>query len=108
MAKFYGEIGYGHDVEKEPGDYELVISERILIGDVIQNSFRASDDEQVVPNIHLGNTSFSVLADAYALENVHAMKYIKWMGVRWSITNVSFEHPRLIIRPGEVYNGPKA
>jgi hypothetical protein len=30
------------------------------------------------------------------------------MGVRWTVQDVTVEHPRLILRLGEVYNGPTA
>lgn len=105
MAKFFGEVGYGHTVEVEPGIHEYVVTSRNYYGDTLTNSVKSDNDSQVISNRTIGN-SFSILADAYAVENFFAMLYVEWMGVRWTITDVKVQHPRLILRPGEVYNGP--
>jgi hypothetical protein len=62
--------------------------------------------EKVNPDISVGN-SISILADNDANENIFAMRYIKWMGTLWIIDNVDVESPRLILRLGGVYNGPR-
>ena len=46
------------------------------------------------------------MADSYAEENFFAIKYVRWMGARWVVTNVEVRRPRLILNLGEVYNGP--
>ncbi len=105
MARFHGKIGYGHTVEPERGIRELQMSERSYFGDVNSISVKSETGDQIIPNLTLGHT-FSVVADAYALKNFTAMRYIEWMGTRWTIVDIKVEHPRLTIRPGEVYNGP--
>lgn len=105
MAKFSGIIGFGQTVELEPGIHEKVITERTYYGDVLVNSVAIDAANQIHGNSKLGN-SFSVLADVYAFENIFAMTYIVWAGVRWTITDVKSQHPRLTIRVGDVYNGP--
>lgn len=106
MAKFYGEIGYGESIEKVPGVYELVIIERKYYGDVTRNTRKLEGGESVNNDITVGN-SISIVADAYAHEHFFAMKYIKWAGTLWVVSDVEVKSPRLILRLGGVYNGPR-
>lgn len=107
MAKFFGEIGYGHSEEISPGVWDEIITEKQYFGDVIRNTRQLDDSDRVVPDISVGN-SISIVADAYAGEHFFAMRYIKWAGALWSIDNVEVRSPRLILRLGGVYNGPSA
>lgn len=107
MAKFYGEIGYGESVEKAPGVWEDVITEKNYYGDVIRNSRQLKEGEGVNSDLSVGN-SISIVADAYANEHFFAIRYIRWAGALWTVKNVEVESPRLILRLGGVYNGPKA
>lgn len=107
MAKFYGEVGYAETQEISPGVWDDVITERNYYGDVIRNTVSSKDGELVNNDLTISN-SFSILADAYAYEHFFAMRYIKWMGAHWSISEVEVKSPRLILRIGGVYNGPTA
>ena len=51
------------------------------------------------------NNSISIVADPYAYENFHNMRYAILEGVKWKITNVEINRPRLILTIGGVYNG---
>jgi hypothetical protein len=103
MAKFYGKIGFAIQTEVRPGVWQNVITERYYSGEVIRNSVK-HDGDKVNPDLSTGN-SIRIVADAYANETFFAMKYLEWMGVLWSISNVDVERPRLTIRLGGVYNG---
>lgn len=107
MAKFYGVIGYGEPVESAPGVWTDDIVEYNYYGDVIRNSRKIQEGEYLNNDLSVGN-SISVVADAYAHEHFFAMKYIKWAGTLWTVAKVEVESPRLILRLGGVYNGPKA
>jgi hypothetical protein len=107
MAKFYGEIGYGEAVEKTPGVFVDQITEYKYRGDVIRNTRRLTEGESVNNNIAVNN-SISIVADAYAREHFFAIRYIRWMGSLWTISEVEVQAPRLILRLGGVYNGPVA
>lgn len=107
MAKFHGKVGYGSTVETTPGVYEDVITERDYFGDILRNSRQLREGEQVNPDITVGN-SISIVADAYARGHFFAIRYVEWAGVRWTVQDVTVEHPRLVLRLGEVYNGPTA
>lgn len=107
MAKFYGEIGYGEPVETKPGVFVDQITEYSYYGDVIRNARRLTDGASVNNNIAVNN-SISIVADAYAREHFFAIRYIRWMGSLWTISEVEVQAPRLILRLGGVYNGSVA
>jgi hypothetical protein len=46
------------------------------------------------------------MADAYANEHFFAIRYVEWAGVLWTVSMVEVQSPRLLLRLGEVYNGP--
>lgn len=107
MAKFFGAIGYATQAETAPGVWTSEIMERNCAGDLIRNSRKLQEGETLNSDISLGN-SVSVVADAYLMENFHAIRYIKWGGGYWTVTSVEVHPPRLTLRMGEVYNGDKA
>lgn len=104
MAKFYGKIGYANTVETKPGVYEEQIVERSYYGDLIRNSRRLQSADQVNDDINIGN-EISIVADPYATNNFHTMRYAVFMGTKWKISNVEVSYPRLILTLGGVYNG---
>lgn len=106
MAKFYGEIGYGESVETAPGVWKDIITEHKHYGEVSRNSKTLKEGEKVNNDLSVGN-SISIVTDAYANnENFFAMRYVKWAGTKWLISNVDVQSPRLILRLGGVYHGP--
>jgi hypothetical protein len=106
MARFYDVIGISQEnVEIRPGVYGDVIVERKYYGDVLSNT-RQLEGEKVNQDISVGN-SISIIGDAFT-NTFHALRYIRWMGSLWVISNVEMKAPRLILRLGGVYNGPTA
>lgn len=108
-GKFYGAVGYGDSREFAPGDWRDVIVERNLYGDV-QNNYALMRGTENVNADRTVNNTLSLVADAYASEHFDAIRYVRWMGVFWTVTSVRLVpgNPRLILAIGEVYNGPKA
>ena len=104
MAKFYGKIGYANTVETKPGVYEDQIVERSYYGDLIRNTRRLQSADQVNDDINISN-EISIVADPYATNNFHTMRYAIFMGTKWKISNVEVSYPRLILTLGGVYNG---
>ena len=105
MAKFYGEIGYGATIETAPGVWQDEIAEYIYYGDVVRNTRRLQEGEQLNNDLSVGN-SISIVADAYANEHFFAIRYIRWAGTLWTVADVEVQSPRLLLRLGGVYNGP--
>ena len=104
MAKWFGKIGYAAVIETSPGVYSDDITEREYCGDVIRNTSRWSvSSDNVNDNLDINN-QFSILADPFAYQNFHSMKYVEYMGTKWKITSVEVQYPRLILSVGGVYN----
>lgn len=106
MAKFYGTIGYAEDVENPPGSgiWKSEITERKHYGNLLRNSRRLQTSETLNDNINVSN-EISIIADPYARDNFHLMKYVEFMGTKWKISNVEVRYPRLILTVGGLYNG---
>lgn len=105
MARFHGEVGYGDSVETAPGVWEDIITEVPYFGDVTRDARNLEPGEGANPNINVSN-SISIVADKYAFDNFLNIKYVKWMGVLWTVTNVEVQRPRLLLSIGSRYNGP--
>lgn len=104
MAKFYSVIGYAEQVETSSGVWEDTITERNYTIDIIRRaSGWSTTTESTNDNLTINN-QFSILADPFAYQNFHSMKYIVYMGTKWKITNVEVQYPRLNLTVGGVYN----
>lgn len=104
MAKFFGPIGFAEQAETTPGVWEEVITERYYYGDLIRNVRRLQSSDKVNDDINVSN-EISIVADPFANENFHSMRYVEFMGAKWKITSVEVQYPRLILTMGGVYNG---
>ena len=102
--KFYGAVGFVEIGEKRAGVKTLIPTERMYSGDVLKRSIRYQSAESVNDNIGV-QQQISIVADPYARNHVGSMRYVKWMGTAWKITDVSVQYPRLILTLGGVYNG---
>lgn len=105
MSKFFGAIGYAVNAEIRPGVWGDEIEVREYFGDVIRDTRQYQSSDTLNDNLNISN-QFSILADPFAYENFHAMKYIEYMGAKWKISDVEVKYPRLILTVGGVYNEP--
>jgi len=103
MAKFYGPIGYSETTETAPGVWTEGFTERNYFGDIIKNTRRWQAGENLNDDLLINNI-ISIVADPFANQNIHTMRYVKWMGVSWKIINVEIQRPRLILTLGGVFN----
>lgn len=104
MAKFHGIIGYVKLVETRPGVYEEKKIERKYYGELVRNTRSLQSSDQLNDNVNVAN-EISIVADPFARDNFHTMRYVEFMGAKWKITNVEVQPPRLILTMGGVYNG---
>lgn len=104
--KWSGKIGYSI-TEEDPidsGIYVEKIVERTYYGDLVSNRFKLQNTNQVNDDVIFSN-QFSVVADHFAISNLHLLKYITYNGFKWKISNVDVQPPRLLINVSDVYNG---
>lgn len=106
MAKFYGPVGYADTVETAPGVHEEKITERMYSGDLLRNTGLIQSAETLNDNINVAN-EISIVADPFARENFHRMRYVVFMGAKWKITKVEVGYPRLILTIGGLYHESK-
>lgn len=105
MARFFGRVGYGESEEAAAGVWVDTIVEHSYYGDVIRNARNLHQGENLNLDLSVQN-SISILADAYANDHFFAIRYVEWAGTLWTVSSVEVQSPRLILRLGEVYNGP--
>ena len=103
MAKWFGKIGFAETKETKPGVWEEIITVREYYGDVTRNTRRFQSSENLNDNIVVSN-DISIVADPYAIQNFHSIRYIEFMGTKWKIDNVEVSYPRLILTLGEICN----
>lgn len=103
MAKFYGSVGYADTVETAPGVWQEQIVEHNYSGDLIRNTRQLQSGETLNDNINIAN-EISILADPFARQNFHKMRYVVFMGSKWKISKVEVNYPRLILTIGGLYN----
>lgn len=103
MAKFYGVIGFAETVETKPDVWEEQLTERPYYGDLLQNTSRFQATEHLNDDLTIANR-VSIVADPFANQNFHLMRYVEFMGAKWKITNVDVQYPRIILTIGGVYN----
>lgn len=105
MAKFYGPVGYAETVETSPGVWTEQITVRNYSGELTRNTSRWSTSSDSTNDDLTINNQISIVADPFAYQKFHNMKYIEYLGVKWKITSVEVQRPRLILTIGGVYNG---
>jgi hypothetical protein len=105
MARFYGKVGYGEDVNQGNGVWKTVITEKIYSGDIVRD-YRRSVQGEKVNNDLTTSTAVSIVSDSYANNHFFAIRYVEWAGVLWEVTGVDQAHPRLVLQLGGKYNGP--
>lgn len=110
MARFSGMIGFLRteetDPENHPGAYNEVLKEKRYFGDVLSNSRRWDQNGNFNEDLAINNR-ISVVADTFAKANLGAMRYVRWLGDTWKITNVEIQYPRIIITIGGQYHEPE-
>ena len=104
MSKYFGKIGYGVTEETRPGVYEPQIVEKEYYGDIVRNTRRLDNGGKVVDDLNI-NMTLSIVADPFAYQNFHQIRYVVYMGSKWKVSSVEVAYPRLILTLGGVYNG---
>lgn len=104
MAKYYGAVGYAI-MNSSDGVWTEEITERCYCGDSIRINRRLQPSDKLNDDINVGN-QISIVSDPFALQNFASIRYATFMGIKWKVTDVDVQYPRLILTLGGVYNGP--
>lgn len=103
MAKWFGAIGYAVTRETSPGVFTEVVEERKYYGDMNRNTKRYEAGEGLNDDINITN-ELSIVADAFAYQNFHSIRYVEYLGGKWKVKSVDVAPPRLNLSIGGVYN----
>lgn len=101
--KFAGYLGFADYVETEPSIFEEEIVERAYRGDVFKKTIRNSNNDTINNNVSV-NVRISIVADRYALTHSGSIKYIVYMGQKWTVEDVDIQPPRLTFTLGSLYH----
>ena len=104
MARYCGKVGFAIETEVRPGVWKNEIVERTYYGDSFRMSRRLQDSGNLNDNVTISN-EISIVADPFANENFLSIRYAEFMGVKWKVTNIENQRPRLLMTLGGVYNG---
>lgn len=107
MGKFYGKVGYMITEEIRPSVWLPKEVVKTYYGDSFVPATRWQENGKVNGDISLRN-QVSIVADGFAYQNFPFIKYVEWMGTKWSVESIRVERPRLILTLGGVYNGAQA
>lgn len=103
MARWAGIVGFIIEVETVPGVWKPITTERKYYGDMIKNTRLLQNSEGTNDNINI-STDISIVADPYANENFHAIRYVTYMGTKWRVTTATPQYPRINLSLGGIYN----
>jgi len=110
MARFSGEIGFLRTLETDPENHPGVLKEvpvkKTYYGDVLSNSRRWDQNGNFNDNLAISNR-ISIVADAFAKQNLGAMRYVRYLGDTWKITSAEIQYPRIILTLGGQYHEPE-
>ena len=103
--KWHDVVGFSTSVETSPGIWTDQIVEKPYYGEFQERGSRwQSNSNSVNDDKGLINMTLSIVADAFAVQKFHQIKYAIWMGVKWKVMNVKISRPRLIMTLGDVWN----
>lgn len=103
MPRFSGDIGFSiEQYESSPGIWIDRMEVRHMTGEILSFIRSNQNDNNINDTLRLNN-KFSIIADAFTLNNIMNIRYITYMGVKWKITNVDVQRPRLILTVGGIW-----
>ena len=104
MAKYYGAVGFMDTKETTPGVWTEEITERNYCGDIFRNTRRQDPvPNEVNDKINIQN-QISIVMDPYANEHFFNIRYVTWQGVKWKVSSIEVQYPRLVLTVGGIYN----
>lgn len=103
--RFFGVVGFAITEETTPGVWEDKVIEREYYGDAnkIRSHWERSDT--LNDDIRI-STEISIIADPFAHEQFPYIKYVNYMGHKWSVSDIDIsDAPRILLTLGGLYNG---
>lgn len=105
--RFHGWIGFVKSVDRGDGVWVAEATEFEVSGDITTFKRRWQDTTQN-GDVLFNNTSISVPLSSRLQENLQDIRYVKWKGQYWCVTDISESPPRVNLSLGGVYRGNTA
>lgn len=105
--KYYGAVGFAETVETSPGVYTEQIVERNYYGDTLDYTRRLQQSDKINDNVEMSN-QLSIVADDVLYHHIKNIRYAVFMGIKWKVSNIKVQRPRLLLTLGDEWNGPTA
>lgn len=102
MAKFYGIVGFADDITDEHGVTMPHIHRRPYFGDVTRDVRKFSNAKSVNGELDVSN-EISIVADPFAYDHFYSIRYVEFHGVKWKVSSIEVQHPRLRLSLGGLY-----
>lgn len=104
MPKYFGNIGFLEKTdESRPGFVRETIVPKKYYGDVQKISRRLQYGDKINDDMQLAN-SISIIMDPYLNENLYNIRYLEFMGIKWKISSIEIQCPRVVLTLGGIYN----
>lgn len=105
MGKWFGSVGFSKTEVTDPGVWEESVTVvKSYFGDIISNRWKRQNSGGINDDINISNI-ISIVADSFANENYSNIVYAEFLGIKWKVTDVEPQYPRLLLTLGGVYNG---
>ena len=106
MPKYYDEIGFATTAEDPVGSgiWVSTIVKKNYSGDILNSTRKIEFVENVNQDLNVSNR-ISIVANEFAMQNFHSIRYAKYLGAKWKVSSVEVQAPRLILSLGGLYNG---
>jgi hypothetical protein len=102
--RWAGRVGYSALTEVKPGIWEDVITEVDAFGELTQKNEALDSGDAVLPQYRV-TTSVSIITDGKRVP-LAGIRYFTMEGKRWQLSTMVRQPPRIVLYPGEEYNGP--
>lgn len=108
--RYSAKVGYRFTHEKLDADGNPTsiwiedITVRTYKADVISNTYRNQQSESINDDYKINNKLSIIACDAFTISHLNSIIYCEWLGVKWKVTSVDIQRPRLIITLGGEYN----
>lgn len=105
MGRFYGNVGFMTTEETAPGVWATQqIVHHAYYGDVTRDHRQLDSSSNVnsSPNI---NVTIAIVGDEFAFSHLADLRYIEYLGSKWTIKSAEPKDRKIILTVGGAYNG---
>lgn len=100
--KYRGEVGFIINEETEPGIWKPYSMVQEVRGEVIQNTVSWNEGDTINSDVKFQNR-ISIVLSNFLTQNMMALRWITYMGVRFKISKIELKPPRMIFTLGDEY-----